>query len=339
VANEYDYALVFGINDYTSFTPLQGAVNDAEHFYKWLVSPTGGDLPPGNITKIVSNGVRAEPSFQEVENKIEPYIAKYVANPGPLGRRLYIFLAGHGVDVGSEDCGLVTADATEVLNSRVVPGLGLAIAFKRSRAFGQVVLFMDCCREVTMRNPPKGDWPVLNFLEKQESSSCLLRGLATQWSQLAGERLLPNPDGQGESVQGIFTYALLDGLCRAGDDEGKITVERLRGYVLQFMSVLGTNQVPTILCEPEDIEISRPGPGSTTVLVTLPAGQTTFDVRDGGKQFQRIPFEPAEAGERTWSVSLRPGAYVIGTPSGKEIPEYAAAADAYVVGKEFRVGL
>jgi hypothetical protein len=338
MANDDHRALVVGIEEYERFQPLSGPVNDAEHFYGWLTSPTGGDVPPANVVKVVSAGHAGEPYRDQVEDRIADFVAEFDANQGRIGRRLYIFLAGHGIDVGQlEDCGLVMANADVRTSDRCIPGRRVATAFKQSNAFDEVVLFMDCCREVTIQNPT-GDLPILAGLPRDpQSPASLLHGLATQWTRTAGERLLPNPESPGASVQGIFTYALLDGLRRAGDTNGNVTGERLKGYVREYMSRLaGPGQDPDIDFAPNDIVICAPGEGSTRVHVRLPAGHVDFDVRDGDLLFQRVPVAAAEA-DGTWTFPLRPGRYLFGTPAGREAGGYSAMRDATVVGEEFTV--
>ncbi len=343
MANDRDFAIVVGINDYDHFSPLEGPVNDAGHFYAWLVSPKGGDVPAGNIVKLVSGARRSEPRRDQIEDAILPHIQKAVAGGGPVGRRLYLFFAGHGMDVGDlEDCGLAMADANLIATDRSIPGRRLALAFKHSQAFEEVVLFMDCCREVELTNPAVGELAILNVLTpRPDSQSLLLHGLATKWRRRSGERELPNPEpDDGRSVQGIFTYALLDGLRRAADPAGQVTGDQLRNYVAQLMVRLGVvGQKPTIDFEPADIVLCTPGPGATSVQVGLPEGFTDFDVRDGGDRYVLVNAPRRECAAQTWSLSLRPSLYYVGAPAGREIGQYDVFTEASVVGSEFRIDL
>jgi hypothetical protein len=340
VANEFDYALVVGINDYANFDPLAGAVNDARNFVSWLESPSGGDLLPESIELIVSDGTYGEPRRDQVENTILPLIDRYRTS-GLIGRRMYLFLAGHGIDVGDlEDCGLVMADATSIATDRTVPGRRLATAFKHSHAFNEVVLFMDCCRELVMQNP-SGDLPILASLGRvQDSPARMLHGLATQWQRTAGERDLPDDTGT-TSPQGIFTYALLDGLRRAGDENGEVTASGLKGYVKEFMLQLtGREQDPDIDVAPSDIVICSPGEGSTSVVVKLAPGTVDFDVRDGTNLTSPIDLSSAEnLGNGTWRVSLRPGSYLFGAPAGETPGGYITEKTHKIVGGEYFVEL
>ena len=83
--NRDHYALVVGIDRYRSFSPLEGAVNDANHFISWLASPTGGDVPEGNITKLLSDGATFEPSFDVIVDEVASYIEQFESN-GRRGR-------------------------------------------------------------------------------------------------------------------------------------------------------------------------------------------------------------------------------------------------------------
>ena len=338
--NANDHALVVGINVYNSFESLDGAVNDANNFYRWLTSSSGGDVPAANIKLIVSNGLPGKPSKSEIEDEIGKWVERYKTD-GLIGRRLYVFLAGHGINVGYlEDCGLLTADASDVFTDRSVPGRRLATAFKQAGAFRQVVLFMDCCREIVMQNP-SGDMELLRLLPPVPGAiSHLLWGLATHGARSAGERVLPDPYGDGEQVQGVFSYALIDGLRRAGDINGVVTGTRLKDYVQQHMTRLtGMAQPPDIDFKPADIVIASPGQGVTAVFVTLACGQPDFDVRDGGDYFQRMALVPAPVGNGTFRLSLPPGLYLFGRPAGRDVRGYDVKQDVTVVGEEVRVEL
>jgi hypothetical protein len=337
---QYDFGIVVGINDYDSFPSLQGAVNDAEYFYAWLISPEGGDVPPGNVAKLISSDTPGEPRRDQIENAIVRHIRAYKLNGPPIGTRLYLFFSGHGIDVGNlEDCGLVMADANDFMAERTVPGRVLATAYKHSQAFSEVLLFMDCCREVTMQNPLAGQLPLLANLPKVATSDArLLSGLATQWRLKAGERALPMPDSNGQCVQGIFTYALLDGLKRAGGPDGAVTGELLKNYVATYMNHLGAG-TPIIEVEPEEIVICRPGPGKTRLIVTLPVAGLNFEVLDGGNFGQAVDAQRTQLGSDTWALPVRPGLYLIGAPSGRPVDGYDYSKRASVVGAEYVVEL
>jgi hypothetical protein len=332
------YALVVGIDQYQNFSPLRGAVNDANHFVSWLASPEGGNLPPANITTVLSNGVAPEPSHDLIIDEIAFFIDRFAATPpGPLGDRLYIYLAGHGINVGQVgDCGLVVANASLTTSYRNIPGKLLARSLMSSGVFTEVVLFMDCCREVIANNP-SGQLAVLNALVPGAGSGTVVEGLATKWARPAREKELPNPDGLGTSVQGLFTHAVVDGLQRAVDESGVVTAQRLREYVGEYTYRLGAeDQSVDIDFDPFDIDICVPANPLTTVYVSVSAPNVDFDVRDG--MFDLVaPTSNTETSPGTFKVELVPARYLFCTPAGASFDDYTLKVPKTVIGKEDNV--
>lgn|SRR5215218_4934523 len=62
-----DRALVVGINRYPGISTLQGAEADAQDFYTWVTSPTGGKVDPKYAVKILSSGFPLEPDPDKAE--------------------------------------------------------------------------------------------------------------------------------------------------------------------------------------------------------------------------------------------------------------------------------
>lgn len=334
MANADHFALVVGIDDYHNFNPLQGAVNDANHFIAWLTSPAGGGVPHINITKLVSDGTTKAPEFDTVVDHIARYIEDFVTTGHPVGKRLYIYLAGHGINVGDVgDCGLVVSNASLVTSYRNLPGKLLARKFMSSGAFEEVILLMDCCREVIANNPT-GQLAVLNALNPGTGPGTVVEGLATKWDRPAREKELPNPLGPGTSIQGLFTHAVIDGLQRAVDATGVVTAQRLREYVNEYTTRLGAeNQSVDIDFDPTDIEICSPASPTTTVYVQLSPPNTDFDVRDGS--FDLVaPTTKTARGIGTFTVELMPARYLFCAPAGASLDGYTHKVLKTVIGRE-----
>jgi hypothetical protein len=333
--NNDHYALVVGIDQYKNFTALQGAVNDANHFISWLTSPAGGDVPIANITKLLSDGPTSEPSFDLIVDEIAAYIEQFEMNGHvPLGQRLYVYLAGHGINVGDVgDCGLVVANASTFTTHRNLPGKLLARKLMSSGIFTEVILFMDCCREVISNNP-SGQLSVLDTLQSVPGPGTVVEGLATKWARPAREKELPNPVGTGTSIQGLFTHAVIDGLQRAVDDNGAVTAQRLREYVAEYTTRLGaTDQSVDIDFDPEDIEICSPADPTTTVYVSMNIPNTDFDVRDGS--FDLIaPHSKTATGTDSYEVNLVPARYLFCAPAGATFETYTHKVPKTVIGRE-----
>lgn len=338
--NDDHHALVVGIEAYANFDGLFGPVNDARHFIEWLEDPAGGDVPSANITTILTDGAPTDPSFDAVVDGVARYIEDFESGNGaPLGRRLYIYLAGHGINVGDlGDCGLMVANASFVTSHRNLPGKLLARKFRSSCMFDEVILLMDCCREVIPNNP-SGQLQVLQRLQTVGGGGTVVEGLATKWDRLAREKELPNPDGVGSSIQGLFTHAVIDGLRRAVDDSGAVTAERLRDYVREYTLRLGAeDQTTEITVDPDDVVICRPPDPRTTVYVTVNRPDTDFDVRTGDYQLVQ-PLDKTPTPSGAVAVRLVPAKYVFGIPAGRPIDGYDAVVTWKVLGREDDVAI
>src|SRR4051794_36034806 len=99
-----DHAIVIGINNYPGIPPpLNGPENDAKSFRDWLVADDGGKVPAGNVRTIVSSDyqpspepIAAEPKVDQFTDAVDALEDMGQAGQGTAGRRLYLYLAGHG---------------------------------------------------------------------------------------------------------------------------------------------------------------------------------------------------------------------------------------------------
>jgi hypothetical protein len=220
-----DHAIVVGINHYRPlFPPLQGCINDAELFRDWLVSPTGGGLNPCNVQLLVS---RAPPNpnddaaWQPVRDTICTRLIRFrnrFSETGQrVGRRLYLFYAGHGVAVPQRpaDAGLVLSNSELPQPIYALPGRQIIEAMQRDRTFDELVVFMDCCREVRGPVDARSVDPSEDPEHRRGANHCC--GLAAGWNASTSERMLDHPldPNRGKLLQGVFTHALLKVLSSA----------------------------------------------------------------------------------------------------------------------------
>ena len=101
-----DHALVVGINSYPGLSDLQGPVDDAERFAAWLINTPGVDVPKTNVSKLLTNVfhppgpesyVDARPTASDFLGYFTRVLERQVeSNQGQPGRRLYLYLSGHG---------------------------------------------------------------------------------------------------------------------------------------------------------------------------------------------------------------------------------------------------
>lgn len=238
--NVDDHAIVVGIDLYPGIASLEGAQGDAESFADWLAEPDGGGLPSGNIHKILTSQYHppppvrpalADPSSQRFSDAIQALLADASGCPRtfPVGRRLYLYFSGHGF-LGSstwEEAALFAANATSLAPEHI-PGTRIANAVKASAAFQEIVLIMDCCRDVSITG--RICEPVL-FLPLNSPQAALVRtcyAYAVPRGSQARERQMIS----GGPVQGVFTYVLLDALRRApGDNLGQVTGQAIKNYI------------------------------------------------------------------------------------------------------------
>ncbi|MCG3208378.1 MAG: hypothetical protein FOGNACKC_01982 [Anaerolineae bacterium] len=242
--NEDDYAVVVGITKYPEFGNLDGPENDACAFRDWLIKPVeagGGGVAPNHIALILSRDyfkaedepLAAKPALYQIELEFDRLIELSSRQGGMLGRRLYVYLAGHGFGPDVEEAALLMANASR-RRMYHIPGRTLARWFRTAAMFQEIVLLMDCCRDDYPRAPiyvPA--WP-----EVRRPAGADVRyfyGFATKWSRKAREKEI----APGGPVQGLFTRSLLAALTQATPDEnGFITGAVIEKYVYNYLPTL-----------------------------------------------------------------------------------------------------
>ena len=259
---ENDYAVIIGLQNYPGIDDpengkpaLAGPENDANDFRDWIASEQGGNVPGQNIRLILSSQfaavtrdqfTNAKPTDLEITDAFDTLrrisLEKQKMHLGSkVGRRLYIFMSGHGIapttfgNKTEKEASLLmsNADITNITAPHYnIPGGYTAAWFCENDCFEEVFLFMDCCRDFTLISSP--NW----FLPNKGNSQTAKRffAFATRWSLRSREKLI---DGR---MQGIFTKTLLLGLngaCAEPDPlnagQGVITVASLKSYLYQNM--------------------------------------------------------------------------------------------------------
>ncbi len=108
-----DYAIIIGIDQYESFSPLKGAAADAQAFERWIRDKA--KLPDANI-EVLADHDEPRP-MSAVKNACGQLALKSEDGRKRVGRRLYIFLAGHGAGTELDRSGLF---ASEIQSSSVM---------------------------------------------------------------------------------------------------------------------------------------------------------------------------------------------------------------------------
>jgi hypothetical protein len=227
-----DRAILVGIaryRDSDAFPTLDGPLNDIERVRDWLTDPQGAAVPGDNVVTLMTpQALLALPgtgwpentewspnasSFSQAFNKIA-----FDTKGEPLRRksRLYLYFSGHGFSLsedGYPSAALFSADNYGSVHSNLA-GSVYAAAIKRAGLFSEVVLIMDCCRDVFGNftyNPPS-----FNRVENSAAESTKVYALyAAPRRGKSQERELPNSNGK---VVGLMTDAFLRALEDAPSD-------------------------------------------------------------------------------------------------------------------------
>ncbi|MBC7911581.1 MAG: hypothetical protein H7Y30_13825 [Pyrinomonadaceae bacterium] len=334
--NDKDYAIIVGIQSYPDFDTdgaLEGPENDALAFRDWVISPTGGNVPDDkeHVTLIISADYKppaatpddARPMIMDVQGAFERLQNKAEENANndqglQVGRRLYIYMAGHGFAPREDQTALLMANAKRNRTGAVYHILGQYTAdwFFKAKYFEEVILLMDCCREL---------YPVMGLNMSFNPSLApgavdkvkRFYGYATKWSRLSREK---NIDGVR---RGIFTATLMKALegGAVDPDTGELTAQSLSDYLYTNMESLldeAEKKRNDIQKEPEIDYYPKKGKGFVLMTVTPPTFRVTIRVPPAavGKTAQILdginlaPVETANAVTDPWVVDLKRGKYL-----------------------------
>lgn len=332
-----DRAILVGISRYPGLEDLDGPENDANDFAAWLRDPAGGAVPDEGITLILSSHYPAAPSVLDAQPTTEALVRAFAglwdeglaSRDGRVGRRLYIFMAGHGFAPDLKTAALLMANAAKSRLGLHIPGPSYADRFRQAGFFAEIVLLMDCCRD-NLPQTPVHQPPFAVTTSPQPAN--YFYGFATTFSRRAREE--PDADGR---VAGIFTRALLAGLRgeAAQPATGLITGASLAAYLYNVggagppaappgpgSAVPPSRQDPELQfpAQPEIIWVEgAAAPPSFTVRVSCSAATAgrTLQLLDG----TLAPVTASSTGEAVveWQ-GLAPGLYIIEVEGGPSHP-------------------
>lgn len=274
-----DYAIVVGINDYAEpRMRLKGALNDATDFVAWLCSPQGGRLKPERVEPftLLSDSSSKTPTSSEVWMKVAEMIR--LARGGRLGRRLYIFFAGHGVAQDPDDSGFLTVETEPSGDLHpIIPGRGCAHVFGTRAMFEEIVVCMDCCREVDSELPHT----MLPF--KPSKGNPKAKDVSYNYVFATGFGQLTREVSCGTSVRGVFSRIILEGLRgEAADGSGCVTGRSLERYLRREMAKRHPGQMVVPELEPGILLATGLEPKTATVTLSLPAANLSLRVHSKG---------------------------------------------------------
>jgi len=241
--NDLHFAVCIGIDRYPGFPgrDLSSAVRDANSFRDWLIAPNGGALPQANVSVVelsepaaVSSVLDARPRMDDVLLKLDEInerIRSHVAlNPADWNRtRLYIYAAGHGVAIPNGEGALLMANAKPKLLGLNVDLSLYADWYMRCGLVHDVIVFVDCCREVADGMPP-GMVVFDQCRYPAAKGTVRFVAYASRWAESAWE---PAQTDDPDLARGYFTEALIEGLSGAAAeaDTRQVTAASLATYV------------------------------------------------------------------------------------------------------------
>jgi hypothetical protein len=252
-----DYAIVVGINRYPAFTRLKGPEADAAAFRNWLVSAAGGMMRSDHVSLILSsdypdpglNAPDARPALGDVRQAFNRLrVLAHQARNNRVGRRVYLYFSGHGITPARvpspdlDDAALLMANASSYVLDEHLPGHPYAEWFRNAAAFDEVVLIMDCCRDLKNNVAPIG--PGSPLINDRRTQVARFYAVPTELDSKSWEQDLGNPP----APHGVFSFALMEALLNDAvcDSQGRLTGTRLKTYLEKRVPEIRRDQVPRI---------------------------------------------------------------------------------------------
>jgi hypothetical protein len=253
-----DHAILVGISRYSdsSFAPLNGPPNDVERMHSWLVSASGGAVPPENIVKITSPPKDPEnidpEDWEPTEQNFQRAYRRVVTNreTGELIKRegrFYLYFSGHGFSERRDQAtraAVFAANATRNFANNIC-GTIFALAAREQALFKEIVLIMDCCRDAELNLP--FSTPALNTGTSDAAPAVRFMAIyAAPKGGKAQERPFAELNGM---TCGLLTHALLKSLKEAPPDSATgVSSAALKKYLFsKWAEICGTEPAP----EPE----------------------------------------------------------------------------------------
>jgi hypothetical protein len=340
--NEHDHAVLVGISRYADAASehgwignLHGPDNDARAIAEWLEKPTGGGLPGGNVTVICSADAPdpfppggAAPQQQLVEGALNglAHLPRTAYEGQYAGRRLYIYVSGHGLATKPEEAAIVTAEAEfgRPLNVTVTSWIEWV---NTAGLFQELVLWVDCCAT-----------RVFAFLKPCDRNQEVGPNAGTARRFIAyaapfNKKAVENQMADG-LWHGAFTYALLRGL--EGATAGPVTSTSLRDYLRNNMSSFMNDdqrKAKAVATEPafgptDEMTFGSPLAVSPRTEVTLRFPAKCVGMRATVSVDASSPLTAETVLQAPdWKLQLEAGAYVAFVPDTNQIHPFIVNGD------------
>jgi polyribonucleotide nucleotidyltransferase len=230
------YAILLAITRYPGLplNSLGGPENDAEDFRQWLLDEAGGNLDEKRIEIITSSKFPplkepeepydANPAETQLKKVLDRWLGRIDEEGNRVwldrvGKRLYLFFAGHGFTAGSlgDDPALYTAQA-QLGDTVHIAALRYASKIRNAGFFDEIVLVVDCCQDVLKASQVLE--PTWNPTDRNKSGDVLFM---EAYAAPRGKKSREGPKGSG-LVRGYFSYVFLQALRNApADADGYVT--------------------------------------------------------------------------------------------------------------------
>lgn len=318
--NQHDRALLIGISRYKDagadppwISDLEGPDNDAEDLAAWLRRPDGGGLEVGNVRVVRSadfpDPTNIGPQQQAIVDEFTTLkeLPTTAYNGQYAGRRLYVYVSGHGMAAQREDAAVITAEALRDDPLHVLINSWVDWLWYAAR-FSEYVLWVDTCatrQPVGLLKPCP--WPREYRPDMGEGQ--LFVAFAAKFGKTAVEAPLEG------KWHGVFTHALLKALN--GAKGTPVRTNDIREYLVNTMSTFMTQE------QLKDSRVAKePAFGVTDDLTFAAPPQTKFPVtlrfpQEAVGKHASISFDagtpPVEETvlpQRDWTVQLDAGFYV-----------------------------
>ena len=238
-----DWAIVIGVNQY-EFLPsndhLKYAVNDAIKVRSFLCE--NAKFPAENVLLCCDDTLGLSPQHRPTRNGLR-HLLKHEIRRAKGASNFWFFYAGHGIVHEHQDFLLPCDGNPSDLVETAIP-ISFVTDCLRDCGADNVVLVMDMCRNRTP-DLEAGSRAISDTVGMQTQEIAKEHGIVTLFSCSRGEKSYEIVD----LGQGVFTYALLEGLT-------KVTTPRaLEQYLAQRVPTLnrqhGKNiQMPRVIPEP-----------------------------------------------------------------------------------------
>lgn len=307
MAEKQDYGIVLGIDTYAHLENLKGARADADGFRRWLIAQ---GVPPGNILPQQLDNDEEYPKYGQLVEPFEELSKRSRRFKDPnFGRRLYVFVAGHGAMKSLYDAHLLAANFQAHGWSAFLPVRQFVERIAVKASFEEIVMFADCCRTKMSLGEPPIPIPDDVDADSQDVQACY--GYATGPARKSREQFVAD-----KGHRGLFTLALLEALeGGAANEDGVITPQSIKWYLEWRMEELKASQTPQFYPPQREIVFGEGlSPLRTKVTIGLRKGVNGVTVFD-----DNLNELNSHDGSSPLSFDLAPGHNYIIAPKGEKL--------------------